>query len=140
MLEELGIDGMSSDEEVITPEGKKYFILTPQWRAPIVMPWLRVFDALYHRQRTLAVHGDQRGCMPRQRYTPHPVRVSTSRRFVPGLPINAYRVDWLERQLDVANVVHPSAEKGYTHDPYLAEYVLLHLISLTSLMYSEDCQ
>ena len=132
MLEALGPDGMSSDEEVITPEGKKYFILVSKWRAPFLTPWLRIFDSLYLRHRNQQEHGDQRGCLPRKRYAS--TRVSTSQKWVPGLPVNAYRLDWLEQQLDVANVVHPSPEQLYTHDPLLAQYVLTpHAILITDL-------
>jgi len=123
MLEGLGVDGMSSDEEVKTSEGKRYVILIPKWRAPVLALWLRVFDSLYLHHRNRAEHGDQRGCMPRKRETS--AKESTSGMFVPGLPINAYRGDWLERQIDVPNIVHPSAEQLYTHDPDLALYVLV---------------
>jgi hypothetical protein len=124
MLEDLGVDGMSSEEEVQVPgEGKRYVVLVPTWRAAIITPWLRVFDSLYLRYRTLAQHGDQRGCMPRRRCASR--KESTSDRFVPGLPINAYRADWLTLQLDVANTVHPSAEQLYNHDDQLVQYVLV---------------
>lgn len=123
LLEDLGVDGMSSDEEVATSEGKRYFTLMPKWRAPVLALWLRVFDSLYLHHRNRAEHGDQRGCMPRRREAS--AKESTSGRFVPGLPINAYRRDWLERQLDVPNIVHPSAEQSYTHDPQLAQYVFV---------------
>ena len=128
MLEALGINGMSSDEEVTTPQGVKYFILAPRWRAPVITPWLRVFDSLYLRHRYQAAYGDQRGCMPHERSGC--TKQSTSSMFVPGLPINAYRPDWLEQQLDVTNVVHPSARQSYTHDPQLAQCVLIPPIPL----------
>ena len=133
MLEALGPEGMSSDEEVkTTSEGKKYFILVLKWRAAALTPWLRVFDSLYLRNRHQEAHGDQRGFLPRKRYACS--KQSTSRKWVPGLPINAYRTDWLEQQLDIANVVHPSPEQLYTHDPLLAQYVLaLYVISLVDL-------
>ena len=124
MLEALGPEGMSSEEEVQTPqEGKKYFILVPKWRAAALTPWLRIFDSLYLRNRTQEAHGDQRGTLPRKRYAC--ARESTSQKWVPGLPINAYRSDWLERQLDVTNIVRPSPEQLYTHDPLVAQYVLI---------------
>ena len=122
MLEALGPDGMSSDEEETTAEGKRYTILAPRWRAAVLTPWLRVFDCLYLRYRNQQAHGDQRGSMPRKRYASQ--RQSTSIKWVPGLPYNAYRSDWLEQQLDVANVVHPSDEQPYTHDPFVTQYVL----------------
>jgi len=121
LLEDLGVDGMSSDEEVTANEGKRYFILIPKWREPVLAPWLRVFDSLYLRHRNRAEHGDQRGCMPRRRELSS--KESTSERFVPGLPINTYRTDWLERQIDIPNIVHPSDLQPYTHDPELVQYV-----------------
>ena len=138
MLEDLGVDGMSSDEEVKTLEGKKFFILIPKWRAPMLTPWIRVFDSLYLRHRNQQVNGDQRGCMPHKRHTCS--KLSTSRTFVPGLPINAYRSNWLEQQPDVANVVHPSPHKTYTHDPQLAQCVLVPPTTFThkSHVFFED--
>jgi hypothetical protein len=134
MLEALGVEGMSSDEEVMTPEGKKYLILAPNWRAPVLTPWLQVFDSLYLRHRIQQAHGDQRGCMPRKRYACN--RLSSSRKWVPGLPINTYRSDWLDQQLDLPNLVYPSPERPYTHDPVLAQYVLaFHFISLMDLTF-----
>ncbi|KAF9647791.1 hypothetical protein BDM02DRAFT_2510324 [Thelephora ganbajun] len=122
MLEDLGVDGMSSDEEVKTRDGIQYLILVPKWRAPVLTPWLRVFDSLYLRHRNQDEHGDQRGCLPRRRGAS--TKESSSRKFVPGLPINAYRADWLEQQLDIANIVHPTAPQLYTHDPALAQLAL----------------
>lgn len=122
-LEELGAEGMSSDEEVDTPEGKKYYILAPQWRSPSLVPWLRVFDSLYLRYLNRPNRQDKRGCMPRQRYASG--RQSTSRMFVPGLPLNAYGEDWLGAHPDPRNDVHPTGIRPYTHDHQLAECVLV---------------
>ena len=118
MLEELGIDGMSSDEEEVVNGRKRYLILPPEWRAPYLGPWLRVFDGLcmYHRLECEATDG--RGRRPRDRVATN--RVSTSRKFVAGLPTNAYRDSWLDKQLDVKNIVHPGPKQGYSHDPALA--------------------
>ena len=127
MLEELGADGMSSDEEMSTPQGKQYLILVPKWRAPVLTPWLRVFDSLYLRNRNQAQNGDQRGSLPRRRNSS--AKESLSQSFVPGLPVNAYRAEWLEQQLDVRNVVHPGPPRPYTHDPALAQCVLSPIAS-----------
>lgn len=132
MLEELGPDGMSSDEEVNTPQGKQYVVLVPRWRAPVLTPWLRVFDSLYLRHRNRAEHGDQRGSLPRRRNAS--ARESTSQKFVPGLPVNAYRAEWLEQQLDIRNVIHPSPSRPYTHDPALAQCVCLSILLPTILI------
>ncbi|KAF9645717.1 hypothetical protein BDM02DRAFT_3100972 [Thelephora ganbajun] len=118
MLKDLGIDGMSSDEEEIFNGRKRYLILTPEWRDPLLTPWLWIFDrlCLYHHREGEAVDG--RGHMPRQRVTTN--LASTSKRFVSGLPINTYKKSWLAKQLDIQNVVHPCPQERYTHDPVLA--------------------
>ena len=121
MLDELGIDGMSSDEGEKVNNGIQYRIYAPRWRARMVTPWLRVFDSLYLDYRMGDNSGDQRGTLPRRRV---PTRLeSSSRKYVPGLPINAYRTDWLEEQLDITNLVHPAPAKRYQHDPDLFQYV-----------------
>lgn len=119
MLEALGVNGMSSDEEEIVEDGKQYRILTPRWRAPLLTPWLRMFDALYRYHRLQDDGSDMRGTMPRRRVPT--TTESTSRGFIAGLPINAYKTNWLEEQLNVANIVHPAPAAKYIHDPRLAQ-------------------
>lgn len=130
MLEALGVHGMSSDEEEHVQDGIQYRIMTPRWRAMSLAPWLRTFDALYRYHRLEDNGGDRRGCMPRRR-VPTNVK-STSRRFVAGLPFNAYDVNWMTEQLDAANVVHPTEEVVYEHDPQLSQYVLTSRCSPSS--------
>ena len=119
LLEQLGTDGMSSDEREDTETGKQYRIYVPKWRAPILTPWVRVFDLLYLHRCMGDDSGDQRGNLPRRRVAGRVA--SSSTKFVPGLPINAYRTDWLDEQLDVPNIVHPAPECQYNHDPDLVQ-------------------
>lgn len=121
MLDALGVDGMSSDEEEVVEGGVQYRILTPRWRSAILGPWLRVFDVLHQHDRLENNSNDKRGAFPRRRVAPPAGTLSASRRFVPGLPINAYRTEWLEEQLDITNVVHPAPVAGYQHDPQLVQ-------------------
>ena len=123
LLEAFGVDGMSSDEEEKVHDGIQYRALVPRWRAPMVTPWLRMFDSIYRYYRLEDNPGDMRGAMPRRR-VPSAI-MSTSKRFVPGLPLNAYALNWLEEQLDIANSVHPGPNVTYSHDPKLSEYVLI---------------
>jgi hypothetical protein len=119
LLEQLGIDGMSSDEGEDIDTGRQYRIYAPRWRAPILTPWIRIFDLLYLHRRTGDDSGDQRGTLPRRRVAGR--IASSSSKYVPGLPINAYRADWLDEQLDVANLVHPAPACQYNHDPDLVQ-------------------
>lgn len=119
MIQALGIDGMSSDEEEVLADGVQYRIQTPRWRAEMVTPWLRMFDAIYRYHRLENHTGDMRGTFPRRRIPT--TTESTSRKFVPGLPINAYKTQWLEEQLDIPNIVHPAPAVRFTHDPQLQQ-------------------
>lgn len=131
MLEAMGVDGMSSDEEEKVADGIQYRILAPRWRSPNVTPWLRMFDTIYRYYRLEENTNDMRGALPRRRVPT--TTESTSRRFVPGLPINTYDTGWLEEQLDISNVVHPTPPIKYLHDPKLAQYVLTSRRILSSL-------
>jgi hypothetical protein len=119
MLDDMGVDGMSSDEEERVEGSVQYRILAPRWRSPTLTPWLRMFDMLHQHHRLEDNSQDMRGAFPRRRVPGS--ASSNSKRFVPGLPINVYRTEWLERQLDVPNVVHPAPAAVYSHDPQLAE-------------------
>ena len=121
MLDDLGIDGMSSDEEERFEEGVQYRILMPKWRSPTLTPWLRQFDDIYLYYRHEKNSLDMRGTFPRRRL-PSPFW-SSSRKFVAGLPFNAYRTEWLEEQLDIPNIVHPVPPITYSHDPALSQQV-----------------
>lgn len=121
LLDELGPDGMSSDEERAGGATKEYSIFIPAWRATVVTAWLRVFDILYVRARRDGVFKDHRGAFPRTRVIEENAQVSTSTRFVPGLPLNAYHEDWLRRQVNVRNVVRPGPLVDYYHDPRVIE-------------------
>ncbi|KAF9778450.1 hypothetical protein BJ322DRAFT_1000864 [Thelephora terrestris] len=121
LLEELGPDGMSSDEERTVGATREYDIFVPAWRAPVVTAWLRVFDILYVRARRDGVFKDHRGSYPRTRVIEENAQVSTSIKFVSGLPLNAYNEDWLRRRVNVTNSVRPRPPVEYYHDPRVIE-------------------
>jgi hypothetical protein len=121
MLDDLGVDGMSSDEEEEVEGNVQYRILAPRWRSATLTPWLRVFDVLHQQRRLEKNSNDKRGAFPRRRVAPPVWTWSASKRFVEGLPINAYRTEWLEEQLDITNKVHPTAAEVYQHDPHLVQ-------------------
>ena len=93
----------------------RYNVLEPLWRSQDVTAWLRVFDALYLRARRDGVYGDQRGSATRFRVDG--MRRSTSRKFIPRLPIDAYDREWLDSQPYPEETVQPGPPTGYVHDP-----------------------
>ncbi|OCH85279.1 hypothetical protein OBBRIDRAFT_740156 [Obba rivulosa] len=95
MLQEFGVDGMSSDESEQEDKHNKvhYHVLIKPWRSPQVTPWLRAFDAVYFRSRINSTGGNTRGAFPHMRMIGP--RVSSARGAVPGLLLNAYSPSWL---------------------------------------------
>jgi len=120
-LDLLGVAGMSSDEEEKVGTMKQWRILLPRWRSMRVTGWLRYFDAIYDKTRNEGGAHDSRGQLPRHRASAR--RTSQSKKYVPRLPRNAYRKTWLNSLVDVDNVVRPTANVQWTHDPVITEYV-----------------
>jgi hypothetical protein len=118
-LADLGVSGMSSDETSDGDGVRRYRILSSPWRSDAVTAWLRFFDASYIRARADGALGSRRGALPRERRTAR--RQSNSKRFVKGLPKNAYRQEWLNEQIDVANMVRPGPSVSWTHEPSIVE-------------------
>lgn len=110
---------MSSDETSDGDGPKRYRILTPRWRSSLVTAWLRYFDALFIRARRDGVFGHDRGAYPRDRKSAR--NFSRSKRFVARLPRNAYRQNWLDKQVDIDNVVQPCPSVSWVHDPTVIE-------------------
>lgn len=112
MLERLGVDGMSSDESDSDDlprtrrERVKFKVLTPRWRNPELSDWLHTFDTVYWVYRR--DKGPSRGEHPRHRlHNVRSPRFSAGKKYVPGLPINAYSETWLENRRDVDFAVCP---------------------------------
>ncbi|KAF9643070.1 hypothetical protein BDM02DRAFT_3104903 [Thelephora ganbajun] len=114
LLEQLTSAGMSSDEERLVGHYKQYEVVEPVWRSDIVTAWLRIFDAVYAYARRSKVYGDQRGSAPRVRMSR--TQRSTSRKFVPGLPRNAYDDMWFKCQIHPEDTVRLGPDVLYYHD------------------------
>ncbi|KAJ7074937.1 hypothetical protein B0H15DRAFT_792452, partial [Mycena belliarum] len=126
MLEELGVDGMSSDESDVEDHGinVQYYIISPLWRARRLAGWLRVFDALYNILRKNSSRASRApGAFPRNRKVTS--RKSKSRKFVAGLPINVYDSQWIDsdvlRKYDLRATAEPY---DFTHQDDIMEYVI----------------
>ncbi|KAJ6543717.1 hypothetical protein DFH09DRAFT_838148, partial [Mycena vulgaris] len=123
MLEHLGVDGMSSDESEKEDNQVEYKILAPGWRAPEVAPWLRVFDTIHNIIRTAGEPQVLRGSFPHRRILTG--KKSSSKKFVPGLPVNIYDPSWLAREQLNQHILHPSMETyDFNHEPNILQYVL----------------
>ena len=86
MLEQFGVDGMSSDESETEAGVKQYVILNKSWRPEEVSRWLQGMDAV----AALTTKG--RGNRPRMRIMS--TRIDDTRPAVRGLPKNAYNATW----------------------------------------------
>ncbi|KAK7686689.1 hypothetical protein QCA50_010289 [Cerrena zonata] len=93
MLQRLGPNGMSSDEEDHENGVVQYKVLVKEWRAEELTPWLRVFDAAVRYSR-LEPFPRLRGCHPRIRHSSEQQGSTTT--GVTGLPHNAYNERWLQ--------------------------------------------
>lgn len=126
MLERLGVQGMSSDESdreelprnprarLETPH---FYVHSPRWRATRLTTWLHIFDAAHTVYRRSGEAG-LRGAYPRLRVQnmENPV-FSSSKKFVRGLPLNAYDQQWLASRNDVPFTIQPAMERyDFDHD------------------------
>ena len=112
LLEHLGIDGMSSDESdheearhdrVAGSWAATYSVLTPQWRAWELAPWLHILDVAYVIVRRAGA--ELQGDYPQNRlYDERSIRYSNSLKFVDALPINVYDPQWLEANNNICQV------------------------------------
>lgn len=105
MLERFGIQGMSSDESDRDGAQLQYKIRLPMWRNKKVTNWLRALDAAYNKLRASEDSSSTRGAQPHVRTPARDGFTSTSRKFVSGLPINAYDENWLSSLTTTALVL-----------------------------------
>jgi hypothetical protein len=115
LLEQLGTAGMSSDEERTVGHHTQYEVIVPAWRSDLVTAWLRIFDAFHSRARKHdCVYGDQRGAQPRMRVSGE--KRNEGKKFVRGLPRNAYNDEWFSDQVHPEITVRPGPPGRYFHD------------------------
>ncbi|KAF5378192.1 hypothetical protein D9615_007591 [Tricholomella constricta] len=150
ILQQLGVDGMSSDESdheaathirTVAASRPTFRVLVPRWRAPEITRWLHVFDRIYTATRRAV--GPSRGDYPRHRlYHEQTANFSSRRKFVPLLPYNAYRREWLwswnSEFVDFA--VRPTQEHYpfYHNNDILDSLPPISLTSLETLMHSNS--
>ncbi|KAJ3762782.1 hypothetical protein EV360DRAFT_6714, partial [Lentinula raphanica] len=102
-FDQLGVGGMSSDEEDSEMEEGtlRYKVKEPYWRGHLLTKWLRLLDCVHLEGRCSVdsagnLFGFTRGAPPR-------LRVATNDRtskgaYVTRLPVNFYDAEWLEKQ------------------------------------------
>ncbi|KAI1783791.1 hypothetical protein LXA43DRAFT_902854, partial [Ganoderma leucocontextum] len=89
LLERIGVEGMSSDEE---DSDGDYAVFKRVWRAKRVTFFLRLLDALHRMVRARKGQGSQSGAKRRRRYLVDNESTSPPPR---KLPSNMYASDWL---------------------------------------------
>lgn len=133
MIQQLGVNGMSSDESDYeelpgNPPARlrspRYYVLKPRWRHPQLSEWLETFDMIYSIIRRVQM--SRRGAYARQRQRNGiTTRYSGKKSYVRGLSISTYDPVWLDSCGDVDFTVHPSQEAySFTHDPEVIRWVI----------------
>lgn len=124
ILERLTVAGMSSDESdnertvadpARTQREPSYEIIMPAWRNQRLFAWLHVFDKFHiaTRRRIGASPGEWPHA--RQINVRNP-KISSSTKYIPDLPIDAYDPAWLNTRYDLELMVRPSEEiYDFTH-------------------------
>lgn len=91
MLDALGAGGISSDESDIDDSGHAvYQTKTMEWRARDILRKLTDIDS---DRNTTNAYGNTRAGNP-PRFRKRRDRLATSRKAIPGLPINFYDSNW----------------------------------------------
>ncbi|KAI0695272.1 hypothetical protein C8T65DRAFT_584444 [Cerioporus squamosus] len=139
ILERLGINGMSSDEEDEGAPFVRYRVLVKPWRSKVVTAFLRALDALHRRYRKRGDSGSKRGSPPRLRYLCD--RESTSM-AVPKLPINAYDDVWYEKQtgLKKDDLAARPTPYNFDIDESVIQYVPWHIPSASCMTNCYHCR
>ncbi|KDQ15976.1 hypothetical protein BOTBODRAFT_278366 [Botryobasidium botryosum FD-172 SS1] len=136
IVKRLNVNGMSSDESELE-EGtarKRYYIITPGWRHPSLINFLRALDLVYMLTRINDLGNVGKGNLPHERIPTDSIRPApgihggeNATGAVKGLPWNCYNPDWLE-QLDEGQIyslaIQEDEEYDFRHEDRLVE--LLH--------------
>ncbi|KAF5317868.1 hypothetical protein D9758_018481 [Tetrapyrgos nigripes] len=141
LIERLGTDGMSSDEEVqISPYQRVYHVRYPRWRAPVLAVFMHTIDrmALLYRFDSRNFHGSP----PHERIRPQDLGdpdIYVDGKFVPQLPRNAYNQNWLRTQPQrlLQQYVRPTEEQyEFVHDPQVYAKLTLRDAVVSSVAFS----
>ncbi|OBZ66078.1 hypothetical protein A0H81_13919 [Grifola frondosa] len=119
ILQDLGVDGMSSDESEHENGVIQYRVLIKSWRNPVLTPWLRTFDAAYRKDR-LGPSQSTRGAHPHLRLASQKVDL---RAPVIRLPFNAYNYEWLKglSAFELESLAPQHREYEFLHTPAMME-------------------
>ncbi|OBZ77588.1 hypothetical protein A0H81_02217 [Grifola frondosa] len=120
ILQDLGVDGMSSDESEHENGVIQYRVLIKSWRNPVLTPWLRTFDAAYRKDRLSGPSQSTRGAHPHLRLASQKVDL---RAPVIRLPFNAYNYEWLKglSAFELESLAPQHREYEFLHTPAMME-------------------
>ena len=126
IIEQLGVDGMSSDEsdhdalpaDPFEPQNPQYHVLPPKFRAKELHSFLTALDRFYIQDRK--VTNALQGNFPRHRiFDPRSPSCSHKPLYIDGLPINAYDPQWLQEHPGVTPAQTPY---NFSYDPSIFAY------------------
>lgn len=140
MLESLGPDGMSSDEEISVPGTMaiRYQIRPLPFRSAEVTTWLRKMDWIYLMLRHADAPLQRRGNKPRERVLmSFPENHIGTHRFVSDLPLNTYDHSWLEMKGQAFMNLHvrpQSVKYDFSMGDIMEQYVSCTTLLCASLI------
>ncbi|KAJ3850686.1 hypothetical protein EV368DRAFT_44762 [Lentinula lateritia] len=151
LFDELGVAGMSSDEEDpgMSKPRVQYIVKGTRWRAALVKNFVRLIDFVHLEGRCSAdgvKFSFTRGSPPRLRVDNNDR--SSNGKYVVGLPSNFYDVEWLEEMEPgwskgghgfVNEIVHPQKPQKLVFPPALAKYVSSVNFSKSTLNIVIEC-
>lgn len=113
-------DESDRSEERQTREHRSFFVVSPAWRSPEVVPWLQVIDNAHLDSRFSESGRASRGNWVRHRMRSD--RVDHMQSPVTGLPKNFYDKAWLCRlSQKEQEALEMQEEIELEHDPDLVE-------------------
>ena len=127
IIQALGPNGMSSDEEEHNGVRPIYRRVTQPWRNPILVEWFRVID-IFVRASHFGPDGASRPGAHLHAREVLPTSTST-RAYVSGLPRSAYDPSWLttlsEFELDAVSLMEKPYSFRHEEEIYKRVYIVL---------------
>ncbi|KAF8576183.1 hypothetical protein K439DRAFT_1540845 [Ramaria rubella] len=126
VLENLGVDGMSSDESTIKDDECVYVIFKKPWRSAAVTLWLLDIDSVHLNLRVT-----DSGCVTGGNWPCSDSMHNSKRLLVKGLSKTLYNADWLSTPEKIEDLNAHSELYDLSHSDTIAQYVYYFLCYVT---------